>query len=334
MKSGTRLALLALVSVAVLAASAAAKGGEADWRIAVIDNPACYGFAIENVKGVVSSCVHAAGGTYTADFAAAVNGSIVYRDEPSSYGGIRLATPAGPDYWLDSSAHAAQDFSPSISYDGSRVVFVRENFKTHASDIYSVNADGTGLRLVYSGRGTNYLGEPVISPDGSSVAFWCQPVNDLKWRARTCGPLTDGTHRYGGMMRVNLDGTDPRMIVIGSTQPSSLSWSPDSRWLATDEQVPVGVGHNLWTAQEQLFRYRTDGSDLFNGGDPVRQITHFTLRQDPSPAFAQFSPDGSELLYMSFVDGQGYEGNFSYLVGVDGSHPHQIFLEPPGPCTK
>jgi hypothetical protein len=133
-------------------------------------------------------------------------------------------------------------------------------------------------------------------------------------------------------MRVNADGTNPRMIVIGGganlepVGPTSLSWSPDSQWIAMD-----GLLQTTDTERE-LFEYRTDGSDLFNNLDPTRQITHTAFPN--IPIYAQFNPDGSQLLYMDFVDGSADQGNFSYLIGVDGSNPHQIFLNPSTTCAN
>jgi hypothetical protein len=47
----------------------------------------------------------------------------------------------------------------------------------------------------------------------------------------------------------------------------------------------------------------------------------------------QFSPDGSEILYLDSADGHGNQGNFSFLVGVDGSNAHQVFLDPNTTCS-
>jgi hypothetical protein len=140
-------------------------------------------------------------------------------------------------------------------------------------------------------------------------------------------------------MRVDINGSNPRMIVIGGganlepVGPTSLSWSPDSQWVAMDGLLNVDLGNGQWLTERQLFEYHTDGSDLFNNLDPTRQITHFAGLPNV-PIYAQFSPDGTQLLYMDFVDGSGNQGNFSYLVGADGSDPHQIFLNPNVTCTN
>jgi hypothetical protein len=135
-------------------------------------------------------------------------------------------------------------------------------------------------------------------------------------------------------MRVNADGSDPRMIVIGAGEalepagPTGMSWSPDSRWIALDGLLTVDLGNNETTDQRQVFEYRTDASDLFNNLDPTRQITHETDLYGAS--FPQFTPDGSQILYAKVVDDAGNEGNFSYLVGVDGTNRHEVFLSSSG----
>jgi Divergent InlB B-repeat domain/PASTA domain/WD40-like Beta Propeller Repeat len=330
MRGRLRFLALASVGAVVLAASSSALGDETAYQIATPNWSACQGFAIESVTAVISSCVHTPNtvGISDGSYSAAANGSIVYAGNYGE-GPIWLSSPGSAPVELDSSA---DDTSPSISYDGSKVVFARTDPVTGASDIYSVNSDGSDLQDVISGGGVNLLRVPAISPDGSSIAYWCGPAVNGDTTATSCGPLTDGSYRYAGVMRANIDGSNQRMIVIGPggnlepVGPSSLSWSPDSQWIAMDGLLPTADFHR------DLFEYRTDGSDLFNNLDPTRQITDMSLPN--IPIYAQFSPDGSQLLYMDFVDGSGDQGNFSYLIGVDGSDPHEIYLNPNVTCTN
>jgi len=255
---------------------------------------------------------------------AAADGSVVFmamdNTDPNSgdQGSIWLAKPDGSAVHLDDSTW---DFDPTISYDGSKVTFARFDPTTWSSDIYTVNSDGSDLQLVVSGGGTHFLRLPSISPDGSTIAYWCGPADNQSGLGG-CGPLTDGTYRDSGLMRVNVDGTDPRMIVIGGganlepVGPTGMSWSPDDQWIALDGLLQIDLGNNTFTAERELFRYHTDGSDLFNNLDPTRQIT---TESDPqSPIFPQFSPDGSELLYMRTADDN------PYLIGVDGTNPQEL----------
>lgn len=334
MRNGLRLFVALSAALVLLVLSPSALGDETAYQLVVpqTNGFACAGFAHVTTAGTMTGCTpDTAASSWAIFYSVAADGSVAFQTESGS---IWLAKPDGSSVLLDNST---DDSYPSISYDGSKVVFVRYDAAdsspqadpaVNVSDIYSVNSDGSGLQLVVSGEKTHYLRVPVISPDGSSVAYWCGPAVNGDTTGSGCGPLTDGSSRYAGIMRVNIDGSDPRMIVIGPganltpAGPSSLSWSPDSQWLALEGDVlPSG---------RELFEYHTDGSDLFNNLDPTRQIPSSS---SPSGAiYGQFSPDGSQLLYMDMFDGSGNQGNFSYLVGVDGSDPHQIFLSPNTTC--
>ncbi len=332
MRRGLRLVLLGVVSVFLLALSPAALGDGTTYQLAVPSwSSDCYGFTIETTAGTPSGCTSrqaAEGGFINGGYSAAADGSVVYmandNTDPSAgdQGSIWLARPDGSAVHLDDSVW---DMDPTISYDGSKVTFVRFDPVTWSSDIYTVNSDGSDLQLVVSGNGTNALNSAAISPDGTSIAYSCGPAQNAASAGQGCGPLTDGSYRDMGVMRVNADGTNPRMIVIGPGDalgvPQQLSWSPDSQWIAMDGTLTVYLGNDEWTTQSQLFEYQTDGSDLFNNADPTRQITHET---GYGPALPQFSPDGTQVLYMMFKDDNGNQGNFAYLADVDGANRQEL----------
>lgn len=334
MRNGLRPFLLGLASVLVLAVSPAALGGGATDQLVIPSSSSdCAGFLVETIDGTVNGCTPrpADVGFINTGYSAAANGSVVFMADDNTdpnhgdQGSIWLVKPDGSSVHLDDSTW---DFEPTISYDGSKVTFARFDPTTWSSDIYTVNSDGSDLQLVVSGGSTNYLTSPSISPDGSAIAYWCGPAKFATSAGQGCGPLTDGTYRQNGLMRVDVDGTDPRMIVIGAGDalepagPTGLSWSPGGQWLGLDGLLTVDLGNNEYTAQRQLFKYRTDGSDLFDNVDPSRQITHET--DVFGPAFGQFSPDGSQLLYMKFVDDDGNQGNFTYLINADGTDEHEL----------
>jgi len=334
--NGIRCLALILVGVFLLVASSAALADETTWQLVVPPTygTGCAGFPHETIDGTVIGCTpNNAGVAPSGFFSVAADGSVAF--ETWDGAGIWLAKPDGSFVHLDDSPG---DGSPTISYDGSKVAFSRYDSVSDSTDLYSVNADGSDPQLVVSGKGKQYLWSPSISPDGSTVAYWCTPADQDDDTSRRCGPLTDGSYRNNGLMRVDIDGNNRRMILIGPGDnldwggPSGVSWSPDSQWLAMSGALTVNLGDNVWSAQDQLFDYRTDGSDLFNNADPTRQITHveFSHTKPRSPTFPRFSPDGSHLLYMDYFDSGGNEGNFSYLIGTDGSNPHQVFLNDGG----
>ena len=85
------------------------------------------------------------------DFVPAANGSIVFMEAAgpnTNSGALWLMRPGGSTVELDSSP---TDFDPSISYDGSKVVFARGEPADWSSDhwaydLYVIKPDGTRLR--------------------------------------------------------------------------------------------------------------------------------------------------------------------------------------------
>lgn len=132
--------------------------------------PNCVGFVVETIDGTENGCTPFPDGVSPYSYSAAANGSIVLAADDSTLGGaggaIWLVRPDGSPVLLDNSIN---DFDPTISYDGSKVVFARFDPTTWSSDIYSINSDGSDLQLVVPGGGTNSLKLPSISPDGSTM---------------------------------------------------------------------------------------------------------------------------------------------------------------------
>jgi uncharacterized protein YgiM (DUF1202 family) len=79
-------------------------------------------------------------------------------------------------------------------------------------DIMVINPDGTGLR-----RLTNGL-DPVLSPDGQSVAF-------TRW-----------TGEDGALWLINVDGSNERPVLGGTKQAKHPSWSPDGQRIVVNFQ--------------------------------------------------------------------------------------------------
>lgn len=85
-------------------------------------------------------------------------------------------------------------------------------FQTHSgSDIYVINADGTGLRRVTHGI------DPQLSPDGKQIAF-------TRWEPDYA------------LFTINVDGTDERRWAAYWRQMKSPSWSADGRRLVFSYQ--------------------------------------------------------------------------------------------------
>jgi len=78
--------------------------------------------------------------------------------------------------------HESHSDSPAYSRDGSKIAFMSN--RNGPTNIYTVNADGSGLRRV-TREGDDR--RPIWSPDGSRIVFYRQPAQFAPPR---CGPST------------------------------------------------------------------------------------------------------------------------------------------------
>ena len=113
-------------------------------------------------------------------------------------------------------------FGPPIRPYG-RIAF--QSDRTGNSDIYVVNADGSGLANLTNGTGSNRL--PRWSPDGKRVVF------------------NSGDHVY----LMDADGSNRQALTSGSSYNGSPVWSPDGTRIAFDSD------------REENFDIYTVGSD-------------------------------------------------------------------------
>lgn len=102
----------------------------------------------------------------------------------------------------------ASGSDPTWSPDGEEIAFTRsdacDDTGCPESDIWKINADGTGLSQVTNGNGISE-GSVAWSPDGKSLALWCNQ--------RICTMQSDGT----GVMQLT------------TTQSFEPDWAPDGR---------------------------------------------------------------------------------------------------------
>jgi Tol biopolymer transport system component len=111
------------------------------------------------------------------------------------------------------------DGEPDVSPDGDRVAFIRirqlqvSDFTRHLAAVFTVNADGTGLRRLTSW--TSDAATPTWSPDGGSIAFNTNDHFD-----------PDRTQR---IVVVDADGSGGRTLVRSGADEGSYwpAWSPD-----------------------------------------------------------------------------------------------------------
>jgi len=170
-----------------------------------------------------------------------------------------------------------------------------------SSDIYVMNADGSGRKQLTGGQGDHY--DLAWSPDGERLAFSC------------CDEAEPG------IFVIAADGTDRRRLARSSGLPS---WSPDGKQIAflsfRDGDVEIYVMTADGSDQRRLTRSRSedanavwspDGSRLaFNShrdgndeiyvmdadGSRLQRLTK-SKASDQQP---RWSPDGTRILFTSF----------------------------------
>jgi PASTA domain/WD40-like Beta Propeller Repeat/Divergent InlB B-repeat domain len=319
------LCLCAVVGVASFSATASGAGDPAQF-VAFSRSGSCAGFILETLTGTVTGCQVVPPDYRGGWFAVASDGSIV-NNGGQNMGPVTLIRPDGSVAVLDSNAY---DFDPALSPDGSKVVFARYEPQGYVgawpSDLFVVNADGSGLKQVASG-GVSQLSVPTFSPDGSSIAYSCEPSFSTGGPSSVgCGPLPDGSLRSFATFLMNADGTNKRVILLGQAQ--SLSWSSDGQWIATASVGPCACT-NGDPSNTELFIYRTDGTDLFKVGDPSREVTHETdIYGGLLPQFTAGS--STQLVYYKPLDDSGNQGGWTYMINVDGTGRHELGLSSEG----
>ena len=231
---------------------------------------------------------------------------------------------------------AASSVGAATVTDGERIVFSRDLDPT-ASDlnIWMLDPVSGGQLQLTSGPGYDH--SPVLSPDGSQVAFVRDDQSDLSGQA--------------DIYIVNTDGSGLTLVVTGAPRADGPSWSPDGTQLVygthgdTSGQlqiVDIGTGTITpltpdtagtydfapdWSPDGAsiAFARDVDGQrdiwvvDLGGPGtddDTYRQLTN-DVGLDRSPSW---SPDGTTLVYAHNVaaDGVGYDFDL-YTVPADGS---------------
>lgn len=230
-----------------------------------------------------------------------------------------------------------RDGDPSWSPDGRTIAF--ESFRSGGSEVWTMNADGTGLtQLTFNGapedRGTSW------SPDGSRIAYHTTEF-----------PAGAG-HSSFEIMTMNADGTDKVRLTNNLFQDSLPSWSPDGTQIAfnsfrdgdheiyvmnADGTNPTRItnspgedAHPMWSpdGSQITFHTRRFGSlDVMvmdaDGSNP-RLVT--TNTEDTHEFFPVWSPDGTMITYTgNTVDTENFD---VYVINVDGTGVTQLTFGP------
>jgi TolB protein len=235
-----------------------------------------------------------------------VNGKLAYR--AAMPGDLNYRIYVGPKDQVALTPDTFEVGAPDWSPDGRRIAFSRSD--GGPSDIWTVRRDGSGLKRLTNTPSVSE-GVPVYSPDGGTIAFIRGPEGDI--------------------YLMNPDGTGKRLLFALGGEETSLSWSPDGKWLATEGfrngntdllLIKVATSAKKWVTDTPAFEFRPDwapdGSrlafarrvtletrDIFTvrpDGTGVRRLTKDTGNDNSSPAW---SPDGTKIAFTSQPLGVG-----------------------------
>jgi len=124
--------------------------------------------------------------------------------------------------------HDGGSAEPTWSPDGKRIAFDRYNGASGRSDLYLMNADGTGSHTVASITSRFNISRPAWSPDGRTIAF-----------IANAGMLSGGAFGL-----IGADGTRFEPINSGYALDAP-AWSPDGKWIVF-EVAEGGAQGELW----------------------------------------------------------------------------------------
>jgi len=181
----------------------------------------------------------------------------------------------------DATCHSQSSFTP----DGTGIVFQKEVAGEGRTEIWIMDADGTNPQnLTEAHESPLSPGEslvpsesnPVVSPDGTKIAFmWTPPAINAPAYTPT-----------GVLSVMNIDGTEV-VDVSGSVEaPTKYSWSPDSEWILFSGKSPT------YTGRSRIYKVQPDGSQ-----DPVMLSDDGVTTEYICENWAFWSPDGNHIAY-------------------------------------
>jgi Tol biopolymer transport system component len=220
--------------------------------------------------------------------------------------------------------------TPAWSPDGRKLAFVSR--RDGNSEIYVMNADGSGLRNVTRTRSNDL--DPAWSPDGRAIAF----VREIQ---KKCAPSPRDTPCNNGetyLYLVNGDGSGLRRLTTHRARQFNPSWSADGKTIRYGRYLvrADGTGQTklprnvplagAWSPDGQRIAFAvvprsprwkpTDprlGLWVINAdGSNPRRVARNPASSDPA-----WSPDGRRIAFRRFD--RLAENSDLYVVNADGS---------------
>jgi len=198
---------------------------------------------------------------------------------------------------------------PSVSPQTGMIAFAAKGIGVTGYRVFVMNGDGSGLRQVTFPDGLAEPAQqqdvsPVISPDGTKVAF-LSLRNNLYAKP--------GQYAQPELYVINTNGTGLRQVTskqlqtdqFGNVSDSSVSsgaWAPDGsqfliRGQRPNPKKPDRFGNNLGQLDEVLEKINLDGTgeQILTDGSPSHQVANYELAGLFLSGAMDWSPSGTIL---------------------------------------
>jgi Tol biopolymer transport system component len=191
---------------------------------------------------------------------------------------------------------------PSVSNDGRKLVYLKSE-PNSPQNIWTANTDGSRQRLLFSAPVGMAIQSARFSPDGRQIAVSFAEISTQKFRV--------------GVMDAN--GGSLTVLTTGDDTGRLPSWSPDGLQLAFFGTTPGVDG-------TQVFTMNVDGTNR-------QQRTSIDPTTFGCCKFAEWSPDGSQILFATQEVSNGFDTQMYSLRTADWSTqfigPPNLTLNPP-----
>jgi Tol biopolymer transport system component len=238
------------------------------------------------------------------------NGRIAFVSNPTGDRDILTMDPDGSGIVNVTGAPGAPGFAlePDYSPDGTKIAFRagREN----AAEIYTVNADGTGLAQLTFNSVKDY--SPAWSPDGSMIAF-ASNRNDPNLCVNLFGCNID-------IFVMPATGGSPVQVTFSNGADQWPEFSPDGRFIAYHSDA--GGAFAIYTVDLDTLAVTKLTPDSLGAGEPdyspdgtkIAFESNFAFCKKPKDCASELftmNADGGGITQLTYKFGQNYSPSWS-----------------------